>query len=116
MTEDGRSSGEKETQSDEDREAPRDEKGGGRRDDEHRDDDDGADGFKSGDRSDGDHGHEKVVDELGVKALRLGEAGIEGGESEFLVEEGDDKEVQEEGGSDDESGVGDLDEVVACFN
>ena len=45
-----------------------------------------ADRFKGGDGRDGDHRHEKVVEEAGGEAERVGKLGIEGAEAEFFVE------------------------------
>ena len=110
MTENGRGDGENEAEANEEGKVSGDEKGGGRWDDEHRDDDDGADGFEGGNGGNRDHGHEEVVDDAGSEALGLGEAGVEGGEGEFLVEDPNDEDVEEEGASDNECGVGDLNE------
>ena len=90
MPEDGGEGGEAEAHADEDGELVGEEKGGCGRDDEHGDDDDGADGFEGCHGGDGDHGHEQVVDGLGMEALGFGKAGVEGCDGEFLVEEGDD--------------------------
>jgi len=108
VSEDGGESTESEAHANENRELVGEEEGGGGRDDEHCDDDDGADGFEGGDRRDGNHGHEEVVDDLGVEALGFGEAGVEGSQGEFLVEEGDDHDVQKEGNANHQCGAGNL--------
>ena len=110
MTENGRGGGESEREADEEGEASGDEEGRRGRNDEHRDYDDGADGFEGGNGGDRDHGHQEVVDDFRSEALGLGEAWVEGGEGEFLVEDPNDEDVEEEGASGNECGVGDLNE------